>query len=420
MKLLINLCAHDGIVSHYAGVGTIVKRYIEVFDIILKEKNIDYEFNLFTPEYNHDSFGYSGYTKLKHSKMEKVKIFQVSNGTNGTLGYGTPDNWKTLSKNVSKIINKVDFNLYDIVLTIANDTPYGGMLEMLNESDNHIKVWIPHSTGKIHLVDSSIENSDLVLQDRLKWEKSTIDFINNNKNSYLGSTGKYIEKHLIEEYGLNKGKSVLIINGEVLSKPTIYEETKEMNDLFNQIKDYDNIILSFGRAEPYKNLDATMYLGEKLKIKPVVIAQGYFEGQPLIKELKKKANETNSKIFVDAPFYLAQYIVNHFNNNMILLIPSKKEIVGLIINEIRKMNKENVLIVANDIGGMHEQINDGVDGVLVDLTNIEESAIKIKKYFNDYDIKRINKNAQKRLNLQYDFEKICNKFLTDILGDKYE
>ena len=42
MKLLINLCAHDGIVSHYAGVGTIVKRYIEVFDIILKEKNIDY------------------------------------------------------------------------------------------------------------------------------------------------------------------------------------------------------------------------------------------------------------------------------------------------------------------------------------------------------------------------------------------
>ena len=75
MKLLINLCAHDGIVSHYAGVGTIVKRYIEVFDIILKEKNIDYEFNLFTPEYNHDSFGYSEHTKLNHSKMENFSSF---------------------------------------------------------------------------------------------------------------------------------------------------------------------------------------------------------------------------------------------------------------------------------------------------------------------------------------------------------
>lgn len=420
MKLLINLCAHDGIVSHYAGVGTIVKRYIEVFNIILKEKNIDYEFNLFTPEYKYDSFGYSEYTKTKHIKMERVKIFQVSNGTNGTLGYGTPANWKILSKNVSEIINKIDFNLYDIVLTIANDTPYGGMVDMLNKSDNHIKVWIPHSTGKIHLVDSSIENSDLILQDRLKWEKSAIDFINNDKNSYLGSTGKYIEKHLIEEYGLNKDKSVLIINGEVISKPTIYEQTEEMKELFDQIKDYDNIILAFGRAEPYKNLDATMYLGEKLKIKSVVIAQGYFEGQPLINELKSKANETNAKIFVDAPFYFAQYIINHFNKNMILLIPSTKEIVGLIINEIRKMNRENVLIVANDIGGMREQINDGVDGVKVDLTNIEESASKIKKYFNDYDIKRINKNAQERLIKQYDFEKICDEFLIKILGDKYE
>ena len=36
MKLLINLCAHDGIISHYAGVGTIVRRYIEA---ILKMVN---------------------------------------------------------------------------------------------------------------------------------------------------------------------------------------------------------------------------------------------------------------------------------------------------------------------------------------------------------------------------------------------
>ena len=28
MKLLINLCAHDGIISHYAGVGMIVRIYI--------------------------------------------------------------------------------------------------------------------------------------------------------------------------------------------------------------------------------------------------------------------------------------------------------------------------------------------------------------------------------------------------------
>lgn len=36
MKLLINFCAHDGIISHYAGVGTIVRRYIESINYLLK------------------------------------------------------------------------------------------------------------------------------------------------------------------------------------------------------------------------------------------------------------------------------------------------------------------------------------------------------------------------------------------------
>lgn len=104
-----------------------------------------------------------------------------------------------------------------------------------------------------------------------------------------------------------------------------------------------------------------MEIAKRIGIQSVVLAQGYYKGQPLVEELKDKALESNAIIFVDAPFYLAQYIVKNFNKNMILLIPSKKEIVGLIINEIRKLNKDNVLIVANDIGGMHEQINDGID-----------------------------------------------------------
>lgn len=59
MKLLINICAHDGIVSHYAGVGTIVKRYITVLTSLLERQQANYHINMFTPEYNTDSFGYS-------------------------------------------------------------------------------------------------------------------------------------------------------------------------------------------------------------------------------------------------------------------------------------------------------------------------------------------------------------------------
>ena len=420
MKLLVNLCAHDGVVSHYAGVGTIVKRYIEAFATLLNDKGIDYDFNLFTPEYYEGCFGYSEFTKQTHEKMKNTKIYMLSNGTDAKLSYGTPDNWKILSNNTARMINEIDKSKYDFVLTIANDTPYAGLSSMLDKDDNHKCVWIPHSTGRIHKVDSSIENSDLILLDRLKWEEDAISYINEDKNSYLGSTGKYIEKHLIDEYGLDKNKSIYIINGEIMSHKTTYDEGEETVALFNEIKDYDKIILAFGRAEAYKNLDATMYLGNELGIKPVVIAQGYFKGQPLIKELEDIALKTDTKLFVDAPFYLAQYIVNHFDKPMIMLIPSKKEIVGLIVNEIRKLNKDNVLIVANDIGGLHEQINSGVDGVLVDLENIKESALEIKKYFDLDTMKEFNKNSQHRLYEEYDFIKICDKFLKEIIGERYE
>lgn len=412
MKLLINLCAHDGIVSHYAGVGTIVKRYIEAFQHILNNKSVDYDFYLYTPEYNNDSFGYSGATCKMH---ENLKIFQIPNGTGGELAYGTPDNWKILSYNTASIINELDMDKYDVIITIANDTPYADMLRMLNKNKKHIKVWIPHSTGKIHLVDSSIKNSEMILNERLKWEENAIDYINNTENCYLGITGRYIGQHLVDEYNLDKEKQVDIINGEILSRPTKYFEDDLTIELFNKIKNYDEIILSFGRAEKYKNLDATMEIGKRMGIQSVVIAQGYYKGQPLVEELKMKAIENNAIIFVDAPFYLAQYIVKNFNKNMILLIPSKKEIVGLIINEIRKLNKDNVLIVANDIGGMHEQINDGVDGILVNLNNLDYASKKIKKYFNIQKMKKMNEMSQKRLKDEYDFEKICEEFILKFL-----
>ncbi len=415
MKLLINLCAHDGIVSHYAGVGTIVKRYIEAMNTIFDKEGIDYYINMFTPEYNIDSFGYSAKTKAKHTKMRNVSIYELSNGTHGELAYGTPDKWKLLSQNVAEYINKIDVKAYDKILTIANDTPYAGMLEMIKENPNHYKVWIPHSTGRIHKVDSSIDNSELVLENRINWEEIAIEYINNTQNCYLGATGNYIAQHLMEEYNLNENKIVDIINGEIITSPTEYEITPYYKTLFSKIKDCDSIILSLGRAEAYKNLESTMLLGKLIGITPVVIAQSYFEGQPIISKYECLAKETGTELFVDAPFNFPQYIVNNFEKNMIMLIPSKKEIMGLTFNEIRKLNKTNVLIVGNDIDGIKEQVNDSVDGLLVDLDDLESATAKIQKYFNTKDITTMNRNAQLRLKEDYNIEDNLEVFLKQIL-----
>ena len=418
MKLLINLCAHDGIISHYAGVGTIVRRYVEVIRKILLEKNIDYHLNLFTLEFNEKSMGYNKELWNYHASLDNTSLYILSNGTYGETSFGNIENWLLASKNVANEINKINFSNYDYVLNLCNDTPFAYLVTLIKNEKNSITTWIPHSTGKIYDEDMSLSDEKLTINERIKLEQDVIDFINSHNNTYVISTGIYIKNHLINSYGLVN--NIDLINGELLFRNNIYTENNRIYEIFKEINNYDSIILSLGRAERYKNLDKTMLLGNKLGIKPIVITQQYFEKQPIVKEYKKLAEKTSSLLFVDEPFFLPQYIVKKYNKPMILLIPSEREIFGLIINEMRRFNKDNILIVANDRGGLHEQISDGIDGILVDLDDIDSSANKIKKYFDEEKIKKMNFESQKKLNNNYNLEKNFDLFFEKILGDEYE
>ena len=418
MKLLINLCAHDGIISHYAGVGTIVRRYIEVIRKLLSEKNIDYHLNLFTLEFNEKSMGYSKELCHYHESLDNTSLYILSNGTNGETSFGNINNWVLASKNVAKKINAIDFSSYDYVINLCNDTPFSYLVTLIKFSKNSITAWIPHSTGKIYDEDMSLSNQKLTINERIKMEQDVIDYINNHNNVYAISTGVYIRNHLINSYGLIN--NIDLINGELLFRNNIYTEDNSMHKIFKEINKYESIILSLGRAERYKNLDKTMLLGRKLGIKPVVITQQYFKKQPIVKEYKKLAKETDALLYVDESFFLPQYIVKNYNKLMILLVPSEKETFGLVINEIRKFNKDNVLIVANDRGGLHEQINDGINGILVDLDDIDGSANKIKKYLDAEIIKKMNFESQKKLKNNYNLKKNFDIFFRKVLGDDYE
>ena len=90
-----------------------------------------------------------------------------------------------------------------------------------------------------------------------------------------------------------------------------------------------------------------MLLGKKLGIKPVVITQQYFENQPIVFEYKKLAKETNSILYVDEAFSLPQYIVENYSKKMIMLIPSEREIFGLVINNPVKSGKKAIQFFSN-------------------------------------------------------------------------
>lgn len=417
MKLLINLCSYDGISTHYSGVGTIIIRYIEVIRRYCKENKIDYELNLYTTESFDYTLGYNKKLEDYHKSIPNVKLFKVSNGSNGETSFGTIDNWKKLSSNTAILINNIDTNKYDKIITLIHDTPYCDLLHNIRNGNNHIVVWIPHSTVKIHGDSSDKKKSGYDLKERYKYEQEAVNYINITNNVYLGAIGDFIGKHMVEEYYLDLKKIKYIINGEILNYETRYEEPKECIELFKKIEKYDRIVLSFGRAEKYKNLESTMLLGKKMNIKPVVITQGYYKGQPIIDEYKKLSKKTNTELFVDVPFSFPHYILKNYNKPIILVVPSKKEIMGLVINEIRKKNKNNILIVANNIDGLKEQVNDGVDGLLVDLENIEESSDKIIKYLDNDKMAEMNAKSQETLRKKYDFNKNFANFIKELINN---
>lgn len=418
MKLLINLCAHDGIISHYAGVGTIVRRYIEAILKMVNDQNIDYTLNLYTLEFNNDSMGYNKEILQYHKSLKNTNVFIVSNGTNGISSFGNIYNWEIASRNTANAINAIKFDDYDYVVTLCNDTPFALLSTFIKESNNSYVVWIPHSTGKVYNEDLSLSKKNETINERVKMEQEVIDYINNAKNRYVASTGLYIKKHLIDAYGLKK--NIDLINGELLFRKNEYEENERMSKILKEINKNDTIILSFGRAENYKNLDKAMILANEMNTIAVVITQQYYPNQPIIADYKRLAFETNSLLYVDEPFSLPQYIIKYFEGKIIMLVPSEREIFGLIINEIRRFNKKNVLIVANDRGGLHEQIIDCVDGVLVNLDNIEDAAKKISRFLTFDAMNYFNEHGQINLKENYDLYKNFNGFIRELLGDAYD
>lgn len=424
MKYLLNLCGHDGIASHYNGVGSMVERYAEVlnsFDVGDNELTL----NLITPEYHADSFAFSSSQYERSSAIARAHnggVYMVSNGTSAAANYGDIPQWQELCENTALLIKQLSANQsYDYVINLYNDTPFAGLANYIKE-EGMINVWIPHSTVKIHGVDSAMEDGagTAYYNRRLLWEEEAIDGINRRSLCYVGMVGLFIEHHLVNEYGLSKEKVLRVHNGIFTNqRQQPAEPTEALSNCLDRIHPDKPIILSYARAEEYKNLEYTMRLGAQLhqEFQTVVIAQSYFPTQPILDHYRELAASTGTTLFIDPPFTLPKAILQ-LQRPTVVLVPSHKEIMGLIVNEIRAHNNPDLLIVANDVPGLNEQINDGEDGVLIDvsLQKIHDAAVKICHYFTPEMRERLRSNGITRIANDYNIVYNFNQFLHTILS----
>lgn len=420
MKLLINLCAHDGVCSRYTGVGTMLLAYVDSIVQYVNLSKHDITLNLITPEYKKNSFGFNRSVMKKNEIVLKKlngSLFMISNGTNGAKNYGNVGEWDLLCRNTADLINSQKSEKYDLVVNIYNDTPFAELANYLHGKNNILNVWIPHSTVKIHGVDSAIKDGSgyKYFSERLEWEHGSIEKINNTKNCYVGVIGKYITSHLINEYNLHEDKSLDIYNGIILDKSINHIGTK-----VNDYLDYDErpIILSFARAESYKNLEFSINLSSYMPdFQVVVIAQSYYSEQPILSHYRKLVAKTDATLIIDPPFDLPFAIMAQ-NKPMVVLVPSKKEIMGLIINEVRVMNNPNILLVSSNVGGLEEQIKNGDDGILVNAETDDYSIVadEIRSNFNEDKRRFLTINGYKRVTNDYNIAKNFANFMDNVIS----
>ncbi len=409
-KVAIVYIAHDGYTSMYTGVGTVARDFLLSFPEVVKhlQKKLNYSYELFatTIKYNKNCFGYS--ENLKQStlefikKHENIKLIELLNGSHGEESYAGVGNWKAASISAATFIYSLSLS-YDYVIAIAVDTPFAQVANYYfnqYESQNVEIVWLPQSTVIIHREKQKTLSSEEEL--RFKWEKVCIDLANIHNQVFIGSVGKYMKRHLIEDFGAMPEKIVNLTNSLYLNRLDTYRVSQKSieNTLQKLGLPCDRpILFSFGRAEYYKGLDLVLLgsldLIKKYNYFVLVLASPYEDNQRdlILTKLKKIAkSHTKDMKVISTQDFLLPHIIMQWKNTNILAVLSRAEPFGLIPIESRYYKNQKLTLLVSAVGGLNEQVIDGEDGFVTQLKQDDINA-SLKK------IVRLSSQAKKKIAL---------------------
>lgn len=407
--------AHDGITSHYAGIGTYTKSYLDSFPKIiafLKKGGLLVDLYLVTPKYKKMFYGYNESVKQNNLKLVgkyRGKIIEVDNGMGGFDSYGNIKNWNKCSKDASICINEY-LSLYDNNIIIAVDTPFlrvGEFLNNINNRRNYNVVLSPQSTERIY-------NSNI--SSRYEWEKKIFVCANNSNNIFISYSSFYIKDNLLREYGVVERKLIPSISG--LCFDSVRYKKYSQKYIATRLKKYGvpldrPLIFTIGRLEPYKGfIEAIKFFNQiDSKFKPYFILVGfsYIKNNSLITELKeiKKREKIVGKFIFHLDLVLPT-LIWQWKNSKISVHLSQFEPFGLAPLETRLLAKNyGPVVVVSDRGGFPEQIINGKDGFVARYGSVDSYRAIVNKIFslNSSALRNMRRNAYRRVAEKYDSRK---------------
>jgi len=262
------------------------------------------------------------------------------------------------------------------------------------------------------------------------FSKSVFNCIKNkcSKSKFLPSLYVAV-RFLINKYQMQKYPAKCYI-----SPSKILKEQLVSAGIKSEIKVIPNPLdTAFSGVQPnYNNKECFLYAGGLLDIKGVNVLLEAFKNLPENIELRiigEGIQEKNYKQFVtennlkNIKFLGAKNrkeLIEEYQNCIALIVPSNWfEIFGMINIEAGINGKP---VIASNIGGIPEIIEDGVNGLLFEPGNVEQLKDCILKYWNNSElVKKHGKNAYQKVISKYTEEKYYNELLEvyeEVLNEK--
>lgn len=409
MKNGIFFLTYDGYYNFTSGIGTQTKTFLKgIEEYYQKYYNLygEFEINLIVPDFDSTVYGYNkqdiNYANKIISKFGGKVYKCTSSLDKDKTNFWTNSNWKKISTSAAFIILK-ESTKYKKIIVITVDPPFlhtPKYISAFSKTDSNIQsVILMYTSARIH--DKKLSSS------RLEWEYNGLQSAQKYRNIKIGNVCDYMHDHFVKFYGVT-------LNSFVPYPSSLFLEDNDFNNLpqpkiLHILKKYNiptnkDIVFAFGRTAWVKGFD-TLLKGFGLlqnKTHLVLLTTQFEDGIKEYKTLIKNRKIDCSLITQftrELPIALCQY-----KGCKIVVCPSRREPFSNIPLEVGLWaRKYGPVVLASNIGGFIEQINDNDNGFLFDVDDYKDLARKIEyilqlseKQLNSIRIAAYNKVVKER------------------------
>ena len=231
-------------------------------------------------------------------------------------------------------------------------------------------------------ITSVFLNKPLIYEVRSLWEErfkknNTLNYLIFSLVTFLETLSMFFADHLV---AINQNLKTELQNRLMLKKRkiTVVENAVDLDRIINSKKTRDRLVFGYiGTLSPIEGLDLLIKVFNNLNLSNKLLIFG--DGIEL--ENLKKLSESNNNIIFKGKFSNSE-IIKAYNQIDVVVNPRKSSYLTNSVTPLKTLEAMayKKLVLASDVGGMKELIEDDKTGILFkseDLFDLEKALLKI-------------------------------------------